>query len=129
MAGSESTHSPLDAARTDTETNPYRSCVITPMSRSDDEPLVRIEHLIDALIVSVVVFCSVLLGDVAVALAAGQSAYVTPAELLARAPTGVVAFVLTFAAQWGRARGLELKAILLGTDARQSTRSKDPDDE
>jgi len=117
MAGSEPTHSPLDAARTDTESNPYRSCVITPMSRTDDEPLVRIEHLIDALIVSVVVFCSVLLGDVAVALAAGQGAYVTPAELYARSPTGVVAFVLTFAAQWGRARGLELKAILLGTDA------------
>jgi len=117
MAGSEPTHSPLDAARTDTDRNPYRSCVITPMSRTDDEPLVRIEHLIDALIVSVVVFCSVLLGDVAVALAAGQSAYVTPAELMARSPTGVVAFVLTFAAQWGRARGLELKAILLGTDA------------
>jgi len=34
--------------------------------------------------------------------------------LMARSPTGVVAFVLTFAAQWGRARGLELKAILLG---------------
>lgn len=117
MAGSEPTHSPLDAARTDTDRNPYRSCVITPMSRTDGEPLIRIEHLIDALIVSVVVFCSVLLGDVAVALAAGQSAYVTPAELYARSPTGVVAFVLTFAAQWGRARGLELKAILLGTDA------------
>jgi hypothetical protein len=129
MAGSESTHSPLDAARTDTEHNPYRSCVITPMSRSDDEPLVRIEHLIDALIVSVVVFCSVLLGDVAVALAAGQSAYVTPAELLARSPTGVVAFVLTFAAQWGRARGLELQAFLLGGDAGQSKRSNESDNE
>jgi hypothetical protein len=117
MAGSESQQSPLDAVRTALESNPYKSCVITPMSRTDGEPLIRIEHLIDALIVSVVVFCSVLLGDVAVALAAGQSAYVTLPELLARSPTGVVAFVLTFAAQWGRARGLELKAVLLGTDA------------
>mgnify|MGYP006292251061 FL=1 len=88
------------------------------MTRSDDdEPLVRVEHLIDALIVSAVVFCSVLLGDVVVALSAGQSAYVTPAELYARSPTGVVAFVLTFMAQWGRARGLEIKAILIGGDA------------
>ena len=88
------------------------------MTRSDDdEPLVRVEHLIDALIVSAVVFCSVLLGDVVVALSAGQSAYVTPAELYARSPTGVVAFVLTFMAQWGRARGLEIKAVLLGGDA------------
>ena len=114
MAGSTTT--PLDPRNSDaTDADPYKSCVITPMSRTDaEEPLIRIEHLIVALIVGVIVFCSVLLGDVVVALSAGQPAYVPPSELLARSPTGAVAFLLTFMAQWARARGIELKAILLG---------------
>ena len=113
MAGSTTT--PLDPRNSDTtDADPYQSCVITPMSSDPDEPLVRIEHLIDALIVGVIVFCSVLLGDVVVALSAGHPAYVPPSELLARSPTGAVAFLLTFMAQWARARGIELKAILLG---------------
>jgi len=86
----------------------YSNCLITPMS--SDSPLVRPEHVIDALLVGLLAFFGVLLADVLTGLAQGNVVYLTVSDIAARTPTGVVAFGLTFVFQWARARGIDVLA-------------------
>lgn len=81
---------------------------------STDRPLFDTEHITDAVIVSLVVLFSVILGDVLFAWSTGTPAYLSMQDITARLPTALVAFGLTFCAQWARARGIAIKAILLG---------------
>jgi len=105
MAATNQPHSSAtDRRRTDTD---YTSCLITPMGR-DGEPLVQARHLIDAVLVGLLVFFAVILGDALTALAQGRFVYLSGAEIAARTPTGLVAFGLTFVFQFLRARGLDV---------------------
>jgi len=98
---------------TQTRLERYADCIITPMSTNGDpDPLVRVQHLVDAVIVGCIVLFAVVLGDVAFALWNGSPAYLSPGEIARRLPTALVAFFLTFFAQWGRARGLDVLAAL-----------------
>lgn len=96
---------------TDPDTNrieKYASCLITPMS--DDSQGFHIAHVVDALLVGLLVFFAVILGDLLPSLIAGEFAYLTVAEITARIPTAGIAFGLTFVFQWLRARGVDVLA-------------------
>jgi len=105
MAATNQPHSSAtDRRRTDTD---YHDCLITPMGR-DGEPLVQARHLIDAVLVGLLVFFAVILGDALTALAQGRFVYLSGAEIAARTPTGIIACLLAFVFQWIRARGLDV---------------------
>jgi hypothetical protein len=91
----------------------YSSCLVKPMSRDD---IISLEHVVDAAIVAGVAFFAILLGDTVFALSTGNSIYLSVADVQARLITAGLAFGLTFCAQWARARGLELKRILNGSN-------------
>jgi len=86
----------------------YASCLITPMS--DDTQGFHVAHVVDALLVGLLVFFAVILGDLLPGLFAGDFAYLTVAEITARVPTAAIAFGLTFVFQWLRARGVDVLA-------------------
>ena len=88
----------------------YRACLIKPMS--SDSSLVRAEHVIDAALVGLLAFSAVMLVDVLPALASGSPVWLTPTDVVERVPTAVVAFLLTFAFQWARARGIDALDVL-----------------
>lgn len=96
-----------DAHHPDRDDQQHKHCLIKPMGRNGD-PLVETKHLIDAALVGLLVFFSVILGDLLPALANGQVAYLTIDEIIRRTPTGLVAFGLTFVFQWLRARGIDV---------------------
>jgi len=73
-----------------------------------DDELIRFEHVVDAVLVGLLVFFAVILGDAITSLASGTFVYLTIDEILARMPTGLVAFGLTFVFQWLRARGIDV---------------------
>jgi hypothetical protein len=81
------------------------------MGRNGD-PLVRVQHLIDAGIVSAIVFFAVLLGDAIVAFRNGGTLYLTASDVRSRMVTAGLAFGLTFFFQWARARGLDALEFL-----------------
>jgi len=74
----------------------------------DGEPLVEARHLIDAVLVGLLVFFAVLLGDALTALAQGRFVYLSTSEIVARTPTGILSFFMTFLFQFLRARGLDV---------------------
>lgn len=76
----------------------------------DDEQLIRAEHVIDAALIGLLVYCAVILGDILPALFAGQGTYLTWADISVRTPTGVIGGVLAFVFQWLRARGIDVIA-------------------
>lgn len=89
----------------------YAGCIITPMSSKDGKPLVKIVHVVDALIVGGIVFISLLLGATVPQLFAGNIEYIGYAEIRARFLTALLAFGLTFLAQWARYRGIQFLKI------------------
>jgi hypothetical protein len=78
------------------------------MSEDEGAPIVKPVHLIDASIVASIVFFSTLLGDMAVGIYMGGTAYISWQEIMVRSPTGLIAFALTFFAQWAKYRGIQL---------------------
>jgi hypothetical protein len=86
----------------------YASCLITPMSK--DTHGFHLAHVVDALLVGLLVFFAVILGDLLPSLLAGEFAYLTIAEITQRIPTAAIAFGLTFVFQWLRARGIDVLA-------------------
>lgn len=82
----------------------YTNLLIKPMSR-DDSATIRVEHVVDAGLVAAIVFFAILLGDI---YSTGFPTYVTIEDLIARMPTAIIAFFLTFFAQWARARGIDV---------------------
>jgi hypothetical protein len=84
----------------------YASCLITPMS--DDTQGFHVAHVVDALLVGLLVFFAVILGDLLPGLFAGDFAYLTVSEITARVPTAAIAFMLVFVFQWARARGIDI---------------------
>lgn len=106
MATENQRHGPVES--TDER---YSNCLVTPMGRNGD-PHIRVEHVIDAALVGLLAFAAVILVDVVPALLAGQPVFLTPEQILARVPTAVMAFLLTFVAMWARARGLDVLALV-----------------
>lgn len=107
MASRKPTTNPRDSTTSD-RIDRYASCLITPMS--DDDHAIHLAHLIDALLVGLLVFFAVILGDLLPGLLTGKFVYLTPAEIIARIPTAGIAFGLTFVFQWLRARGIDVLA-------------------
>jgi len=96
----------------DGPTDKYSNCIVQPMTKTEDgEPTIRLRHVIDAALVAGIVFFAVILGDLLPTLLGGQNGYLTVREIMARLPTAGIAFGLTFAAQFARARGIELLAF------------------
>jgi len=94
--------------RTESRIEQYATCLITPMS--DDSKGIHRAHVIDALLVGLLAFAAIILGDVLGGLLAGRIVYLTWSEIVARTPTAAIAFLLTFAFQWLRARGVDVLA-------------------
>lgn len=86
----------------------YATCIITPMTDEDGRPIVKPVHLLDAAIVASIVFFSTLLGDIVASIYMGDAAYISWREMMVRTPTGIIAFGLTFFAQWAKYRGIKL---------------------
>lgn len=101
MATEQPRHS--TASSTDTD---HSNCLLTPMGRNGDPPI-QAQHVIDAALVGTLTFTAVILVDVIPALLAGQAAFLTPAEIVARAPTAAIGALLAFVFQWLRARGID----------------------
>ena len=100
---------PTSQSATDRTERDYRRCLIKPMSEDDDgDGLFRVVHILDATIVGAIVFFAILLSETVPQLLAGQGAYVTPEEVVARLTTAFIAFALTFVAQWARFRGIKM---------------------
>jgi hypothetical protein len=109
-------HMAVDNSRGSDAKKDYSSCIITPMSEDDaGRPLVKPVHVVDAFIVAGVIFFSLLLGTSIPALIAGQSAYISPTDIQNRFYTAVIAFFLTFFAQWARYRGLKVMNAFNGS--------------
>lgn len=89
----------------------YAGCIITPMTSKDGKPLVKVVHIVDALIVGGIVFISLLLGSTLPEIFAGNVEYISYVELRARFLTASLAFGLTFLAQWARYRGIQFLKI------------------
>lgn len=92
------------------------------------KPLIKPTHLIDAAIVAGIVFFSVLGADALMNLANGEAVFLTVDQVARRAITGGVAFGLTFLAQWGRYRGIKMRAALLPGGGRPPLDRSDEDD-
>ena len=109
MASKNVTHTLNDGDGGDDSTirSKYRWCLVKPMGRDGDPPI-RGEHIIDATLVSGIVFFAVILGDVLISLSTGTAAYLTTADIIERIPTAVIAFGLTFFFQAARARGIDV---------------------
>jgi hypothetical protein len=75
---------------------------------SNDTQGFHVAHVVDALLVGLLVFFAVILGDLLPGLFAGDFAYLTVAEIVARVPTAAIAFMLVFLFQWARARGIDI---------------------
>lgn len=86
----------------------YASCLITPMS--SDSRGFHLAHVVDALLVGLLVFFAVILGDLLPALLTGEFAYLTVEQIVARVPTAAIGFGLVFVFQWARARGIDVLA-------------------
>jgi hypothetical protein len=70
----------------------------------------HLAHVVDALLVGLLVFFAVILGDLLPSLLTGEFAYLTVSQITARVPTAGIAFGLTFVFQWLRARGIDVLA-------------------
>jgi len=75
---------------------------------NDGDGLVNLAQVIDALLVGLLVFFAVILGDLIPAYLTGNPTYLTTAEIVARMPTGIIAMGLAFIFQWLRARGIDV---------------------
>ena len=102
------THQSPQSDRERNRIDKYASCLITPMS--DDSRGFHLAHVVDALLVGLLVFFAVILGDLLPSLLAGEFAYLTVAEITARVPTAAIGFGLVFVFQWLRARGVDVLA-------------------
>lgn len=90
----------------------YDNCVVTPMSENGDgKPLFKTVHIVDALIVGGIVFFSLLLGASLPQLFSGGVVYVGIGEVANRLVTAILAFGLTFFAQWARYRGIKIMKL------------------
>lgn len=107
MASQNLQHRHGGEAQADDHDCSYGRCLIKPMGRNGD-PLVRLEHILDAVLVAAIVFFAVVLGDVLLSLLGGEPAYLTLTDIVDRSPTAVIAFGLTFFFQWARARGIDV---------------------
>lgn len=101
-------HSPPTDTDESNRIQKYASCLITPMS--SDSRGFHLAHVVDALLVGLLVFFAVILGDLLPSLLAGDFAYLTVEQITKRVPTAGIAFGLTFVFQWLRARGIDVLA-------------------
>ena len=106
------TRHPLSPFERATESlDDYANCLIKPMGRKGEQ-LIRWQHVLDAILVAFIVFFAVILGDVVITIPNG-GVYLSVADIVQRIPTAIMAFFLTFFAQWGRARGLDVRDWLV----------------
>lgn len=92
----------------------------------EERPIIEPGHVLDAFIVAGIVFFSVLGGDAVISITGGEQVLLTVNQVVSRAITGVIAFGMTFFAQWARYRGIKLSTpVTLGDNAT----SKESDDD
>lgn len=77
----------------------------------DGKPLYKVVHIVDALIVGGIVFFSLLLGASMPQLLSGGAVYIGIGEVADRLVTALLAFGLTFFAQWARYRGIKIMKV------------------
>jgi len=90
----------------------HTRCLLKPMGGNGDDRLVYPEHVVDATLVGILAFAAVILADVLPTLLSGDPVFLTAGEILARAPTAALSFLLAFAFMWLRARGIDALAVL-----------------
>lgn len=74
---------------------------------SNGDSLINAEHIVDALIVAGIASLALLLGANLLAIVTSDS-YVSIQDVQTRFLTAVLAFGLTFLAQWARYRGIQI---------------------
>lgn len=92
--------------------------IVNPMTDKNGRPLVKPKHVVDAFIVSMITFFSLLLGTAIPEFITGEVAYITIEMLYSRLLTAGLAFGLTFFAQWARYRGILIMIRLNGNDGK-----------
>lgn len=73
----------------------------------EGKPIVEVGHVLDAFIVAMIVFLSVLGGDALMNIASGETILLTVNDVAQRLVTAGLAFGLTFFFQWARYRGIK----------------------